>query len=82
MNIPGITRFDFLLARKNRLAWWVEIHTRVPNYIYYFGPFENQKEANSYKSGYVDDLVQEKAYGISVAIKQCEPKALSIDMEN
>ena len=46
------------LFQSNQLefAWWVEINTNIPRCIYYFGPFNSEKEAQLYKSGYVEDL--------------------------
>lgn len=59
------------------LAWWVEIITDNPNCTYYFGPFFTQKEAESEKSGYVEDLLQEGSDGIQVKIKRCKPVNLT-----
>ncbi|NJR66925.1 MAG: DUF1816 domain-containing protein [Leptolyngbyaceae cyanobacterium CRU_2_3] len=60
------------------LAWWVEIVTEAPNCTYYFGPFANVKEAKSAQSGYVEDLEQEGAKNIKVAVKRCKPDKLTI----
>lgn len=57
--------------------WWVEIHTQTPQCIYYFGPFERHQEAKQAQDGYVEDLVAEQAIGISVTIKQYDPKVLT-----
>ncbi len=59
-------------------AWWAEIFTKQPCCTYYFGPFASAKEADLAKSGYIEDLVQEKAQGITVQIKLCEPLDLTI----
>ena len=59
-------------------AWWVEIFTKQPCCTYYFGPFVSAKEAEQTQSGYIEDLVQEKAQGIIVQIQLCEPLDLTI----
>jgi signal transduction histidine kinase len=61
-----------------QLTWWVEIQTNVPRCTYYFGPFENAKEARLSQVGYLEDLLEEKARGITVEIKQCQPEKLTI----
>lgn len=59
------------------LAWWVEVVTGNPRCTYYFGPFTSEKEADQAKSGYIEDLEQEKAQGIVVSIKRCKPTKLT-----
>lgn len=63
------------------LAWWVEITTDLPRCTYYFGPFATSQEAEEYHSGYLEDLQQEGAQGITVVIKRCKPTKLTIDLE-
>lgn len=60
------------------LAWWVEIVTEHPHCTYYFGPFFSNNEALAAKTGYIEDLEQEGAKGIAVAIKRCKPAKLTI----
>lgn len=60
------------------LSYWVEIQTDYPRCTYYFGPFLNKKEAEASKTGYLEDLDNEGAKGISVAIKRCKPSNLTI----
>lgn len=60
------------------LAWWVEITTDNPRCTYYFGPFLTAKEAEESKAGYIEDLEQEGALNIRVAIKRCKPAILTI----
>jgi hypothetical protein len=60
------------------IAWWVEIVTENPSCTYYFGPFLNSEEAEAEKSGYIEDLEQEGAKGITVTIKRCKPVELTI----
>lgn len=59
-------------------AYWVEILTDNPKCTYYFGPFLTQKEAISAKDGYIEDLNNENAQGITVTIKRCKPNNLTI----
>ena len=58
--------------------WWVEIQTKNPQCIYYFGPFETVREAIGLQDGYLEDLRQEQAQIITVVIKQCQPENLTI----
>ncbi len=60
------------------LAFWVEIVTDNPSCTYYFGPFLNEKEAHDAKAGYIEDLENEGAQGISIQIKRCKPSDLTI----
>ncbi len=60
------------------LAYWVEIITTSPSCTYYFGPFLNKKDAEIDKDGYIEDLKDEGAKGISVIIKRCKPRNLTI----
>ncbi len=61
-----------------KLFWWLEIKTVVPPCTYYFGPFSSQKEAKISQYHYIDDLSHQKAHGITVEIKQLQPKELMI----
>lgn len=72
----------FTRLRKPKLPWWVEIKTNIPPCIYYFGPFDRLKEAKLAQHGYIEDLVEEKAQGITVEIKRCQPQILTIDEES
>jgi len=60
------------------LAFWVEIVTETPRCTYYFGPFVSTQEAEQAKGGYVEDLENEGAQGISVTVKRCKPTNLTI----
>ena len=60
------------------LAWWVEVKTENPRCIYYFGPFIGMKDAEASKAGYITDLEQEGAQGITVVIKRCKPAKLTV----
>lgn len=61
-----------------QLACWLEITTDNPRCTYYFGPFLTQAEAEVAQYGYVEDLKEEGAMGISVAIKRFKPRDLTI----
>jgi hypothetical protein len=64
--------------KQPELAWWVEIVTDEPQCTYYFGPFASAKEAELAQHGYIEDLKQEEAQGITVVSKWCQPKELTI----
>jgi hypothetical protein len=66
------------LPRLGAGNWWVEIVTSKPQCAYYFGPFQNSQEAGEQLPGYLEDLHQEGAEGITAAIKQCHPAKLTI----
>lgn len=70
-----------LVVNKSRQPYWIEITTKQPDCIYYFGPFDSSGEAKGLQSGYIDDLIAEKALGISVKIKRCLPSRLTIPGE-
>lgn len=59
------------------LPWWLEIFTANPRCLYYFGPFEGAEEARSQQVGYLEDLQQEGAEGITVHLKQGHPSQLT-----
>ncbi len=67
----------YLLARLG-LAQWVQIITTNPSCTYYFGPFITIKEAKLAQWGYIDDLLEEGAEILSVDIKQCKPRELTV----
>jgi hypothetical protein len=58
--------------------WWIEMRTRFPACVYYFGPFETRREAVMAQVGYHEDLLQENAQGIVTEIKLCSPAQLTI----
>jgi Domain of unknown function (DUF1816) len=60
------------------LAWWVEVVTQNPRCTYYFGPFLSSADAKFSTKGYVEDLEQEGATGISFSVKRCKPAALTV----
>ena len=68
--------------RQSRFLWWLEIKTAKPYCTYYFGPFANSLEARRHMSGYVEDLVAEQAEGITIKLKQCQPKELTFSSDS
>ncbi len=67
-----------LPKRPSQAAWWVKIDTETPHCTYYFGPFDSAMEAEQSQSGYVEDLEEEGAKGITVQISQYQPIDLTI----
>lgn len=67
---------DYL--QKMGIAWWIEIITRKPRCIYYFGPFAISNDAQSSSSGHIEDLEQEESQIIAVDIKRGQPRKLTI----
>lgn len=61
--------------------YWIEITTMDPECKYYFGPFDDYREAREMQGGYIEDLIEEKASGIAVEIKRCLPVRLTITPE-
>ena len=61
------------------INWWLEIRTVIPPCVHYFGPFLTKEDARVSEYGYVEDLLKEKAHGITVEIKQFDnPKELAV----
>ena len=61
--------------------WWVKITTAEPNCIYYFGPFDSEKEATEAKPGFIEDLEQEGAQRIRTSLQQsAEPAELTLEL--
>lgn len=59
-------------------GWWIEVVTALPGCTYYFGPFASIQEAQLAKVGYIEDLRQEGAKEITLQLKQCQPRNLTI----
>jgi preprotein translocase subunit SecG len=72
----------YLPTRKTKTPWWVKIDTQMPRCTYYFGPFDNLKEAQQTQPGFVEDLEKEGATGIMVLVSQCDPQTLTICEED
>lgn len=62
--------------------WWVKITTVSPHCLYYFGPFASFEEARQEQGGYLEDLEEEGARGISLSIERGNPHALTIFEES
>jgi len=70
------------LLNLSGLAWWVEIKTETPICVYYFGPFGGAQAAEASKAGYIEDLEQEGAQGLTVSVKRCKPAKLTLSDES
>lgn len=68
----------YSLINQNQNSWWIKISTTIPRCTYFFGPFDSSHEAKQQRFGYIDDLVQEKAFGITVEVQQSDPISLTI----
>lgn len=55
--------------------WWLKITTAGPRCVYYFGPFQSQREANAQVAGYRSDLEAEQAKVVQVKLDQQHPPA-------
>ncbi|MGK7878851.1 MAG: DUF1816 domain-containing protein [Crocosphaera sp.] len=66
------------MNQTKEFSWWIRILTDNPMYIYYFGGFNNYWEAELSKNGYVQDLKEEKAEIVDIAIGKYEPKEMTI----
>jgi len=64
--------------KTNEFGWWVEVVTALPSCTYYFGPFASVQEADLAQVGFFEDLKQEGAKGVTIQIKQCQPRNLTI----
>ncbi|MFK8182658.1 MAG: DUF1816 domain-containing protein [Phormidesmis sp.] len=61
--------------------WWVKITTAEPNCVYYFGPFDSEKEAIQARPGYIEDLENEGAQRIRTSLQQsAEPEELTLEI--
>ncbi len=61
-----------------KLYWWLEIKTSHPACVFYFGPFYSETEAKVSQYSHIEHLIQEKFHGITLEVKQLEPKELMI----
>lgn len=69
---------EFVKTKQLRLPWWLEIITASPHCVYYFGPFPSSKKAELAQAGYIEDLMEEGAQGITAQVKRCKPIDLTI----
>lgn len=73
MNFKNFSEYEI-----NKSGWWVEISTAMPCCTYYFGPFSSSQSAQLALAGYIEDLEKEGARDLTLQIKQCQPKKLTI----
>ena len=80
MNITNTLAklLDKLVIRAAKIPYWIEIKTENPKCIYYFGHFDSSLAAKLMSKGYVKDLNDENAKVVSLKLKQCQPKQLTI----
>ena len=74
------TKLLGLLGLNNQQkSYWLKISTKVPQCIYYFGPFDSPWEAKTLQGSYIEDLMEEQAQGIHIELEQCQqPEILTI----
>lgn len=61
--------------------WWIKVTTAEPRCIYYFGPYDNEKEATQAQPGFIEDLEQEGAEKIEASLQRSqEPDELTIEL--
>ena len=65
------------IIRTSNQPWWVKVRTQGPDCTYYFGPFESKSEAKLLQAGYLEDLMQEGAQNIKLAVERARPKNLT-----
>lgn len=63
--------------RASNQPWWVKVRTQAPDCTYYFGPFESRSEAKLSQTGYLEDLNQEGAQNIRLAVEKARPENLT-----
>lgn len=67
-----------VVLKQSKMPWWVKIHTIIPCVTYFFGPFDNLEEAEQNHWGYIEDLMAEKAFGITFEFQKAQPQALTL----
>ena len=75
------TKLFSLLGLKTtaKVPYWLKVTTKVPQCVYFFGPFDSSIEAKASQAGYIEDLLAEDAQGIHVELEQCpQPPELTI----
>lgn len=58
--------------------WWIKIRTESPSCLYYYGPFESEKEAQTSQLGYIEDLLREGAKDVRPIIEKAWPEHLTV----
>jgi Domain of unknown function (DUF1816) len=66
-----------LLPERLTQAWWLKVKTQSPDCIYYFGPFDSKEEATFLQAGYLEDLIQEGAQNVRLAVEKACPQQLT-----
>ncbi|MGY6530162.1 MAG: diguanylate cyclase domain-containing protein [Cyanobacterium sp.] len=63
------------------VKWWIRVDTIKPAMTYYFGPFDSLVEAEENCNGYIEDLIEEKAEGITFDYQYFEPDSLTVNRD-
>ncbi|MGL5035736.1 MAG: diguanylate cyclase domain-containing protein [Microcystaceae cyanobacterium] len=78
-NIIQDLHHEQLPTVKVQTPWWIKIHTVIPCVTYFFGPFDSLNEAKDNHWGYIEDLIGEKASGITFTFQKKYPKNLTLE---
>ncbi|MCU0534252.1 MAG: DUF1816 domain-containing protein [Hydrococcus sp. Prado102] len=70
--------FVYYFKNYNSQQWWIQIKTKFPVCIYYFGPFDSFQEAENHRNGYLEDLQAEGSREIITKIGRYHPQELTI----
>ncbi|MGF1604165.1 MAG: DUF1816 domain-containing protein [Thermosynechococcaceae cyanobacterium] len=76
ISFPSFLSAKAAASKIDKPDWWVEVTTAEPPYVYFFGPFDSNVEADASKDGYIQDLLEEDAQGIVAHVKYCQPQRL------
>jgi hypothetical protein len=76
-QVWGNRLIEKLLPRRLTQAWWLKVKTQSPDCIYYFGPFDSKEEATFLQAGYLEDLIQEGAQNVRLAVEKACPQQLT-----
>ncbi|MGD1941617.1 MAG: DUF1816 domain-containing protein [Leptolyngbyaceae cyanobacterium] len=79
-NTTGIVMLPFFSSSAQK-PWWVKVHTKTPQCVYFFGPFDSAREAKIHQHGYIEDLVDEGARGVRAVTHRGNPQMLTIVKE-
>ena len=67
-----------LVLKQLKMPWWIKIHTIIPCVTYFFGPFDSLEEAEQNHWDYMEDLIAEKAFGMTFEFQKAQPNALTL----
>jgi hypothetical protein len=78
MSIPSLTFHPQKCNSRTEMGWWIEIFSAQPPCLYFFGPFNSDREAQASQAGFVQDLIHEGAQGLAVRLQWCQPSELTV----